>query len=50
MTIDKSQGKSLDNVGIYLPKDVLSHGQLYVAISRIKIKQVLKILIHDKDK
>jgi ATP-dependent DNA helicase PIF1 len=27
MTINKSQGQSLDNVGLYLPKEVFSHGQ-----------------------
>ncbi|XP_058747934.1 uncharacterized protein LOC131620787 [Vicia villosa] len=49
MTINKSQGQSLDHVDLYLPKEVFSHGQLYVAISRIKSKKGLKILIHDKD-
>ncbi|XP_058726063.1 ATP-dependent DNA helicase PIF1-like [Vicia villosa] len=50
MTINKSQGQSLDHVGLYLPKEVFSHGQLYVDISRVKSKKGLRILIHDKDK
>jgi ATP-dependent DNA helicase PIF1 len=50
MTINKSQGQSLDWVGLYLPRDVFSHGQIYVAISRVTSKKGIKLLIHDENK
>ncbi|KAM6551270.1 hypothetical protein CsatB_001078 [Cannabis sativa] len=45
MTINKSQGQTLDYVGIYLPQPVFSHGQLYVALSRAQTSSTIKILI-----
>ncbi|KAG5032347.1 hypothetical protein JHK82_015931 [Glycine max] len=49
MIINKSQGQSLQFVGLYLPQPVFSHGQLYVAFLRVQSKSGLKILIHDKE-
>ncbi|XP_059291269.1 uncharacterized protein LOC132044772 isoform X2 [Lycium ferocissimum] len=45
MTINKAQGQTLDFVGIYLREPVFSHGQLYVALSRAKSSDCVKLLI-----
>ena len=45
MTINKSQGQSLKQVGLYLSKPVFTHGQLYVGLSRVKSKDGMKIVI-----
>ncbi|XP_078436645.1 uncharacterized protein LOC144707418 [Wolffia australiana] len=34
MTINKSQGQTLDKVGLYLPNPLFTHGQLNVVLSR----------------
>ncbi|GJV81518.1 ATP-dependent DNA helicase PIF1-like protein [Tanacetum coccineum] len=51
MTINKSQGQSLNYVGMYLPTPMFSHGQLYVALSCVTSPNGLKILmIQDSDR
>ena len=42
ITINKSQGQTFNYVGVDLSKDVFSHGQLYVAVSRCRSSETLK--------
>ena len=49
MIINKSQGQTLNSVGLYHKTPVFSHGQLYVAVSRVTSRQSLKILVVDED-
>ncbi|AQK71525.1 hypothetical protein ZEAMMB73_Zm00001d016710 [Zea mays] len=53
MTVNKAQGQTIPNVGVYLPEPVFSHGQLYVALSRVTARSKVKILaipVHDEKK
>ncbi|XP_027770897.1 ATP-dependent DNA helicase PIF1-like [Solanum pennellii] len=45
MTINKAQGQTIHNVGLYLPQHVFSHGQLYVALSRGISMSTTKVLV-----
>ena len=45
--INKSQGQSLENVSLYLPRPVFAHGQLYVALSRVGNPDWIKVLVID---
>ncbi|GMF48366.1 unnamed protein product [Phytophthora fragariaefolia] len=44
-TINKAQGQTVQNLGLYLATPGFSHGQLYVALSRVNSKSKLKALI-----
>ena len=49
MTINKSRGRSLDTVGLYLLQPVFCYDQLYVAISRVTSPQGLHMLIYSDE-
>jgi ATP-dependent exoDNAse (exonuclease V) alpha subunit len=44
MTINKSQGQSVEHVGLDLRSAVFTHGQFYVAVSRVKSVQNIKAI------
>ena len=46
-TINKSQGQTMQTVGLFLRPEVFTHGQLYVAISRVRSPEHLKIALID---
>ncbi|CAN1140583.1 ATP-dependent DNA helicase RRM3 [Linum perenne] len=50
MTINKSQGQTLKQVGLCLQHQIFSHGQLYIALSRVTTRSGLKILSCDSDR
>ena len=45
ITINKSQGQTLQNIGLYLPTPVFSHGQLYVALSRVSLPSDISVYV-----
>ena len=45
MKINKAQGQTLDFVGLYVPDHVFSHKQLYVALSRARTSDCIRVLI-----
>jgi hypothetical protein len=49
ITINKSQGQTIDRAGIFLPKPVFTHGQLYVAASRVRHPANIRFPIPSRD-
>lgn len=47
MTINKSQGQTFNKIGIMLRRPVFSHGQLYVACSRVRSFNGLKFYVNE---
>ncbi len=47
MTINKSQVQTLSHVGLHFTDDVFSHGQLYIAFSRAKAPENVKVQLPD---
>jgi len=43
MTINKSQGQTFEMIGLDLTHEVFAHGQLYVALSRVKSWDCIKV-------
>lgn len=39
ITANKAQGQTMDKIGVHLPTPLFSHGQLYVAQSKVRSKR-----------
>ncbi|KAL4591485.1 hypothetical protein LXL04_004453 [Taraxacum kok-saghyz] len=50
MTINKAQGQTIPNIGVYLPDPVFSYGQLYFALSRGISRVNTKVLVKPHEK
>jgi ATP-dependent exoDNAse (exonuclease V) alpha subunit len=50
MTINKSQGQAFDRLGPLLTQPVFSHGQLYVAFSRVHSLTSMNVQVNTKEK
>jgi len=49
MTINKSQGQTLETVGVYVKNPVFTRGQLYGALSRVTSHDNVHVLIEMQD-
>ena len=47
VTCNKSQGQTFRTIGVYLHRPLFSHGQLYVALSRVGSPHRVKVLLNE---
>ncbi len=45
LTFNKSQGQTLEKIGLDLRSDVFAHGQLYVALGRVRNRESIRVLV-----
>ena len=49
MSTNKAEVQTLDSVHVYLPEHVFTHGQLYVAFSRVCTSVALAVYVDNTD-
>ena len=49
MSTNKAQGQTLEFVGIYLPDHVFTHGQLYIAFSRVQSSSAVAVYMNNEE-